>query len=318
MLSRKLKNGVFVLEGLNSFATAYYFYYFYFYMHQVYGFGNKTNLLLAALNGGTYALSSWSAGKFSQRFGYFSGLKLGFIIMMTSLAVGGFLTSAVGHTLVMLCAVVGMAFTWPTLEALTAEGETNESMSHMVGVYNLVWAALAAVGYFVGGAVLDWLGLRSLFYVPIIIQFVQLTLTYWIQSRAGVLGAVMVSPVPETPELLPLPVSKAKSFLQMAWLSNPFAYIGINTLIAVVPGIASKFQLSTTMAGFFCSAWSFGRLGAFVVLWLWEGWHYRFRWLLTAFLTLIVSFAMILTITDLLVVVISELAFGAAIGLMYY
>ena len=44
MFSRRLKTGYFVLEGLNSFATVYYFYYFYFFMQTEFGFGNKANL----------------------------------------------------------------------------------------------------------------------------------------------------------------------------------------------------------------------------------------------------------------------------------
>ena len=48
MFSRRLKAGYFTLEGLNSFATVYYFYYFYFFMQTEFGFGNKANLALAA------------------------------------------------------------------------------------------------------------------------------------------------------------------------------------------------------------------------------------------------------------------------------
>ena len=81
MYSRRLKTGYFVLEGLNSAATVFYLYYFYFYMEQVFGFGNKANLCLAALNGGTYALLAWGSGRFAQRFGYFTALKIGFGVM---------------------------------------------------------------------------------------------------------------------------------------------------------------------------------------------------------------------------------------------
>jgi len=48
MPNRRLKIGYFVLEGLNSFATVYYFYYLYFFMQKAFGFGNKANLALAA------------------------------------------------------------------------------------------------------------------------------------------------------------------------------------------------------------------------------------------------------------------------------
>ena len=36
----------------------------------------------------------------------------------------------------------------------------------------------------------------------------------------------------------------------MACLANPFAYIGMNTLIALMPGIAQRLELSATLAGF--------------------------------------------------------------------
>ena len=104
----------------------------------------------------------------------------------------------------------------------------------------------------------------------------------------------------------------------MAWLANPFAYVAINTLIAVVPGVAQRVGLSPMLAGFCCSVWCFARVAAFFGLWLWAGWHYRFRWLLAAHLTLIATFAVILTVPNLMVLVAAQIVFGAALGLIYY
>jgi predicted MFS family arabinose efflux permease len=104
----------------------------------------------------------------------------------------------------------------------------------------------------------------------------------------------------------------------MAWLANPFAYIAINTLLAVLPGIAHKFHLSPMLAGFACSLWCFARAFMFVVLWRWTGWHYRFRWLVTAFGLLIISFAAILAGPSLAAILFAQIFFGAAIGLIYY
>ena len=104
----------------------------------------------------------------------------------------------------------------------------------------------------------------------------------------------------------------------MAWLANPFAYIAINTLIAVIPGVARRLELSTMVAGFCCSVWCFARLGAFFWLWFWNGWHYRFRWLLAAYVTLVATFACILLVPNLPVLVLSQVFFGGAIGLIYY
>ena len=71
----------------------------------------------------------------------------------------------------------------------------------------------------------------------------------------------------------------------MAWLANPFAYIAINTFIPMLPTLAAHFHLTPMFAGFACSLWGFVRLGTFIALWLWTDWHYRFRWLVTAFAT---------------------------------
>jgi predicted MFS family arabinose efflux permease len=104
----------------------------------------------------------------------------------------------------------------------------------------------------------------------------------------------------------------------MAWLANPFAYIAINTFIPMLPTVAARFQLSPMFAGFACSLWCFARLGTFIALWLWTNWHYRFRWLVTAFGVLIASFAAILIVPNLAVLLVSQILFGGAIGLIYY
>ena len=105
MFSRRLKTGYFALEGLNSFATVYYFYYLYFYMQQAHGFGNKDNLLLAALNGGTYAAAAWFGGRFGQRQGYFKALKVGYSVMILALSLGLAVRSAAGHIAVMVLTI---------------------------------------------------------------------------------------------------------------------------------------------------------------------------------------------------------------------
>ena len=319
MLPRRLKTGCFVLEGLNSFATVYYLYYFYFFMQTVFGFGNMVNLSLAALNGAVYAVMSWWGGSFAQRFGYFTALKVGFGTMIAALAIGSQLHSATGHILVMAIMVVGMCFTWPTLEALVSEGESRAGVQRMVGIYNMTWAGTGALSYFLGGAMFEKLGPTSLFYVPVAILVIQLGLTLWLESQARQAApAGVANPAPSAPETHPHPAATTKVFLRLAWLANPLAYIAINTLIAVVPGVARRLELSTMVAGFCCSIWCFARLGAFLVLWHWNGWHYRFRWLLVSYLALIATFASIVMAPNLALLVLAQIIFGSVAGLIYY
>src|ERR1035438_9649127 len=94
--ARRLKTVCFTLEGLSSFSTSLNSYYLYFYMRDVFGFDNKDNLAFAALNGLIYTISAWQAGRFAQRCGYFTALKVGFGVMILALAAGSQCHSAAG------------------------------------------------------------------------------------------------------------------------------------------------------------------------------------------------------------------------------
>jgi predicted MFS family arabinose efflux permease len=289
-------------------------------MRDRFGFDNKHNLALAALLGFVYALAAWQAGKFAQRRGYFFALKVGFSIMAVSLAAGIFLNSALGQIFAAACVTIGMCFIWPTLEALVSDGETAAQLPRVVGVYNVVWAVTNASAFFIGGTLIEKFGFKIILALPLAIVLLQLAFVFWLQRRAAEMArAAIEKPVTTLPSEPHQPASlKAKTFLKMAWLANPFAYIAINTLIAVIPGIAHKFDLSPMLAGFICSLWCFVRLGTFIALWHWPDWHYKFRWLVTAFAILITSFATILTAPNLVVLISAQIFFGAAIGLIYY
>ena len=306
----------FIIEGLNSFGTVLFFTYLYFLLHDRFGFTNQANLAVAALLGFCYAVCSWLAGRLAQRWGYYRALKLGFGVMAGGLLAGSQLASAAG---VIICAVVvtfGMCFTWPVLEALLCDGETPERVPHVVGMYNIVWAATNAFAFFIGGTLIEKLGYHSIYYLPAGIIVAQFALLLWLEKLPPTAPAAVEVFRPAEADR-PAP-ARAKMFLRLAWLANPFAYIAINTLVAELPGLATKFQLTPMFAGFACSLWCFVRLAAFVTLWRWPGWHYRFRWLVIAFGALVLSFTTILIVPNLAVLLVAQIFFGLAIGLIYY
>ena len=312
--AKKFRAACYTIEGLNSFAVVIYFNYLYFLFRDRFGFNDKQNLALAALIGLIYTFASWQAGRFAQRCGYFTALKIGFGLMAAGLAAGSRLDSVTGQIVAACVVNTGMCFIWPVLEALVSEGA---NAARAVGIYNITWAVNNALAYFIGGALIEKFGYQSIFYVPLAFMLVQLAMVFWLEK-------IHVNPVVPGAEtgLPPAPHrplrEKTRKFQRLAWLANPFAYIAINTLIAVIPGLAAKFQLSPMLAGFVCSLWCFARVFAFVALWRWPGWHYRFRWLVTAFALLIVSFALILTAPNLAVLLVAQIFFGVAIGLIYY
>ena len=322
---RALKTGCFVLEWLNVYAVCYYFNFVFFHLRAEYGFGNKENLLFAALNGFLYIFGSWFGGKFAQARGNFASLSVGFSILAVAMACGLGAASPVAHTLVMVGWTLGVCFTWPALEALAAESSSRTGLTRMVGIYNVVWASGAALAYFTGGTLLELLGPRSLYWLPASVHVGQLVLVWWLHRVA--------KGIPPHPVALPLCVgegegkgdyalhalpSDAALFLKLAWVVNPFAYIAINTIIPLIPDLAAKLGLSTAAAGYAASVWMFARLGAFVVLWWWPGWHYRFGWLAGAYVLMGASFAALLLVPSLAAIVVAQLLFGVSVGLIYY
>jgi hypothetical protein len=181
----------------------------------------------------------------------------------------------------------------------------------------VVWAACSALAYFFGGGLFEWLGSGSIFWLPPGLHLLQLAVLWgWARRQRETPTLQSPKPAPEVPSLKH--VSSPQSFQRMAWIANPFACVAAFTLLAMIPELARRIGLSTTMVGWFCSIWFFARLAAFVVMWQWAGWHYRFRWLLAGYLLLITGFASVLTADGLLWLGVGQVAFGLAVGSLYY
>jgi len=325
---RQLRNGFFALQALNSLASAYYFNYLFFYMAEHFGFDNRDNLLVSALYGLAYMITSVYAGKFAQKNGYFFTMYAGFGGMGLCMALGAFAPKVIGYSqTTMLLEWVLLAIwtfcvslTWPTLQALLNE-QTPGKGSWTAGIYNMVWAGAAAVAYFTSGMLLDHLGGEVLFWVPAGMHLLQVAMLPGLQKIHD------ATPMPESPavatgEILPplnsRPLAKARTFINLARVANPFAYVAIYGILPVIPKLAEHFGLTPTQAGLICSVWMWTRLGGFVWFWLWPGWHYRFRWLLTAFIGLIGSYAAILLGSQIWLLVAAQVVFGLATSLIYY
>ena len=317
------KLGLFVLEGLNSFGTTLYFYYVYFFAEKQFGFSKLQNLLLAAALGLTYGIASIIGGRFAQRRGYFVALKVGYLVMALMMGWGAFAEGLGLHLVIMFVGVFGMALTWPALEALTSENESRRGLQRCVGIYNLVWGGLGAVAYFCGGTIIEATDFRGMFFVPAVIHVIQLAGAIWIERRAPKESHLTQSISAKNAEEghdyehVRSPVSP-QTFLRMAWLANPFGYLAINTVVAVMPALAQRLSLTVKEAGIVCSIWLFVRTGSFLLLWLWPGWHYRFRWLIAAYVAMTISFVMLLLGPSLWLIILAQVVFGLALGLIYY
>jgi MFS family permease len=324
MFSRQVKTGIFILEGLNALATTYYFYYAYFFMRETFGFSTLQNLLLAAGMGFIYMGSAIFCGRFARKHGYFLSLKIGFTILGSVIGLGSLLKTPTAHVAVLAAGNIGMCFTWPALQSIISDNERSSRLQSLTGFYNFVWAGASAFSYFIGGALIKKLGVQSMFLLPAGIHFFQLGMTFWLERRnhsesQPVVGEKEDGDVsrhaPETHRASPL---SPETFLKMAWLANPFAYVAVNTVVAIMPTIADRLALTVKEAGFCCSVWFIVRAISFVVLRAWPVWHYRFAWLLTAYVGMVVGFAGILLASNLPGLIACQILFGVTLSLIYY
>jgi len=318
---RSFKSTCFVLEGLNSLSTTYYFYYIYFFAEAKFGFGKLEILVLAAGLGLSYAAASALGGKLAQKWGYLEALGLGSVMMGVAQCVGAGADSLTVHLGVMAVAVFGMGMTWPALQALVSDGEERRRMQTMVGIYNLVWSLAGALAYLTGGAMLESWGLDSMFIVPAALNGVQVLIIVILRKchpRRPIVSIYDAEPtVAGAGAAVPAGV-EPRTFLRMAWFANPFAYLTINTVVAFGPVIAKSLSLSPRYAGYYCSVWMFVRTASFVLLWLWPAWHYRFRWMVAAYLGMMFAFVLILLSPNVPALVLAQIGFGFSIGLIYY
>ena len=310
---------LFVFEALGSLACGFYGNYVFFLFRDRHGFGDLGNLGVAALMGLVIALASWQGGKFAQRHGCIRAMLAGLIGMIVALAIGACFSPLPVQLAVLVLWAASQFMVWPALESLVTEGESGKARAHTVGVYSVVWAACSALSYFFGGGLFERLGSGSIFWLPPGLHLLQIAVLWGFARRHVETPAAPPIKSPLEAEMCPARQGPSpRSFQRMAWLANPFACVAAFTLLAMIPELSRKMGLSTTTAGLFCSIWFFARLAAFVVMWQWPGWHYRFRWLLAGYMLLILGFATVLTADGLFWLGTGQVAFGLAVGSLYY
>lgn len=338
MFSPRVKTGAFLLEGLNSVATTYYFYFVYWFLKEEFGFGSRENLWWAVGMGAIYVVASLQGGRYGQRRGYLRALKLGFAGMSTCFFAGWVVNGLdlarpfelTVQAALMVGATVAICFTWPNLEAIVSEGEPGHRLQRLIGIYNLVWSGAGALAYFTGGALIEAWGARNLVLLtPALMIAGEYGIAVWLSREPGALAAhppAAHGTLASEDERQRTGISP-RAFLRMSWLANPCAYVAINTAVPLIPTLAERLQLEPRLAGFFCSIWLFARTAAFLGLWVWRGWHYRFRYLAAAFVGMIVGFLFIFLGAvfpglsrgeSLALVIVAQVVFGIGIGLVYY
>lgn len=339
MFSKRIQVAAFCLEGLNSVSTTFYFYHVFFFLRAHFGFGGRENLLWAIGQGAVYVVAAWQGGRLGQRRGYLRTMRWGYAGMTACFLCGWLVNLAqfsrtVEITLqvcLMLLATASICMTWPNLEAVVSEGESGARLQQRIGIYNLIWSGFNALAYFTGGALLEFWGARTqIFLVPAVIMVIQWYIAARMSRWPGAEGPRHIE-APHRPLAAPEERERCgfnpKAFLWMSWLANPCAYVAISAVIPLIPTTAERLGLGPRTAGFFCSLWIFTRTLTFLGLWRWNGWHYRFRWLVLSYLGMMAGFLCIFLSagapslsrgTALAIATVAQIVFGVSLGLIYY
>jgi MFS family permease len=314
----KSKKLFYAVEGLNTFASVYYTNYIFFFMKNEFGFGDFENLLLAALNGFVYTIGSWQGGKFAQKFGNVKSIAIGISGIIAALLFGLTFGKLPAQLITYIVYTIALCMIWPALEAIVSDESDDCTLSTMVGVYNVTWAGTAALAYFVTGYLLETLGMKSIYWLPVLIHICQLGIVLPLAVNALKKDKAKANKVVRVNTTDHAPPSYSKRFLHMAWVANPFSYIAISTILPLIPSISQKLGLSTALAGITCSIWMFARLITFFTLWKWRGWHYHFRWLAGSFVTMVIGYAGMLLAVNIIQLIAAQILFGVSTGIIYY
>ncbi len=314
----------FLLEGLNGLGAALYFNYYYFFLQEHFHFSDRNRLLVASLHGAVYTVMSRAAGRIADRIGYLKTFRAGCTVVTAALCFGAtFSEQSWAQVLGIVFWTLGICLTWPPLQAMVAEGESRSRTAQLIGIYNLVWAGFAGVANFLGGWLYEHGGPRTIFLIPALFSLVMVGISsLWIyRARQG--GSLRSPQAPDPQKIVPRsndwhPHPLNPVFLTLARVANPFAYVAINTVIPLIPKVASGLRLTQSESGWVSSVWFFGRWMMFLLLWQWPGWHYRRHWLVMSYLGMVAGFVSLLLAPTLLVLVLAQALFGVSIGLIYY
>lgn len=283
----------------------------YFFTHEVLGFSQAQNLLLALLVGITYVVGATSSHRLATRFGERRTLLRVLIsVSVINLVVAYFSASwLLVLALATIAALQGVM--WPIFESYMSAGETPQNLGRVLGRYNIGWALAVAPSLAVSGALIASGSPRRLFLLAALL----FGLVYW-SCRA----------FPAQPPHLAAGHAARPDFQTLKLYrgllrASRFAMLGSYTLLYVLaplmPEIMKHLGFSTGGAARASSLIDVARLSCFVGLFAYRGWHGRKAPIALAIVALPLGFSLVLFGASVGVVVGGELLFGAGAGFLY-
>ncbi|HUU58760.1 MAG TPA: MFS transporter [Phycisphaerae bacterium] len=301
-----------VITLIESFATVLVERGVYFFTRDQFRFSEAMNLWLALSFGALYVVGALGSHRVSIRLGE-KGLLLATVLAQTVVH-AGLTAAATPATVLMGTAALGFlnGLKWPVLESYIGAGHTPASAAKAIGRFNISWAAAVAPSLFVAGPIISvWP--RGLFALAAGINLATLLLLRPLSARPRHLP----QDHPERPGTGAL--AHYRSLLASSrWLMLS-SYSLLWILAAVMPHVFERsLGIEVTWATACSGVLDVVRLLAFVLLGWYVGWHRKSGPLVAAALALPAGFFLVFFGDSLAVVLLGEVVFGLAAGMVYY
>jgi MFS family permease len=329
--ARHSRAAYYALEAFNSVGSNVFFLGIFFHARVEHGFSDTANLMLAVVEGIAYAAATRPGGRFADRRGHDLALLIGLAGMCLSL-VGAWLA---GRPWALYAAIgaysAASALTWPALEAAIARAPGTAPLARRAGLYNVVWAAAGAVGFFISGPLFA-LDADAVFWTPLAAHVLQ---TAYLAARWRPRRQARTASSPDRPgearRRLDLsggaaPAARPKAslaptalrrYLRSAWIANGLGYFLFGAFAALAPALGERLGLDPRHGIWFVSSYLFARTAVFVLFWAWGGWTYRTVWVVAALVLQPAALAALFAASSVATALLALATLGALSGVAY-
>ncbi len=200
---------------------------------------------------------------------------------------------------------------WPIVEAYISGGRRDADLRSAIGLFNIVWAT-AVIGSM-------WLIAPYVARTPLMVFF-------WV-GIVHFVSALLLVPLPKEPpkHLDDSPHKVEPSYrvlLRVTRILLPASYLLIASLAPAIPVVLGRLGVEMTWKGPVFSIWLGARLGMFILLERWHGWHGRFWPPLAGGVGLIAGFAAAMLSprvgdAGMVLLIVALILFGFSTGLVY-
>ena len=300
-----------VITFLGSFAVISIERAIYFLTAERLGFSPVANLWLALGFGVAYVSGALASHGVASRGG--ERRVLWAVLVIQAAVHLGLGVWPVGVAIFIGCSVAGFLYgmQWPIIESYVGAGHSATQGHRAVGMFNLSWALAIPLTLVVAGIVIRY-SPRLLFWIPAILNVVMLILL----RRVPASPARLDHDHPERPSTQQIQQLQ-RLLIGHRWLLLT-SYIAMFVLAPLLPGVFARLGLPVSSATAWSGSLDVLRVMAFLLLWLFSGWHGK-RWPVWASALLLpMGFFLALFGPTLSWVIAGEAVFGATTGVVYF